>query len=133
MYWSIPYWNILPRIENLKIHRYSLKFKYLKRSSITPFEVFYKDLIDVNYENASFLLREGSKQLQLIFFLTTIILWFVIKCLFPGRQGHYQLTASQSVQAFDCLISQCCCDRSLSDPSWKVWFSKIRLESKITE
>ena len=49
---------------------------------ITPLEVFCKDFVDINNENASFLILEDSLWLQLIYFLKTIAFWFV-KCIFP--------------------------------------------------
>ena len=49
---------------------------------MTLLEVFCKDIVDVTYENASFLILEDSKWLQLIYFQTTIAFSFE-KCLFP--------------------------------------------------
>ena len=44
--------------------------------------LFYKDFVDICYENASFLILEDSVWLQLLYFLTAIAFWF-LKCFIP--------------------------------------------------
>ena len=47
------YWDILPRTENMKnLHNIFENIKSLRADSITPHEVFCKDFVDINYENA---------------------------------------------------------------------------------
>ena len=62
----------------------------MRWSSIAPLEVFCKNIVDISYENASFLQCLLPVWLLLIYFLTTIIFWFV-KCLCDWCEDLNQL------------------------------------------
>ena len=68
--------------------------KSLRRSSITPLEVYCKDFVNIYDEKVSFLLLEDS--VRLIYFFTTRGFWFM-EFIFSGRLRHDKLSASQSV------------------------------------
>ena len=54
--------------------------KSLRRSFVTPLELFYRDFVDISYENASFRILETFVWLQLIYFSTTIV--FFVRIFF---------------------------------------------------
>ena len=54
----------------------------MRRSSITPFEVFRKGFVNIKYDNVSFFIVEDAIWLRLIYFLM-MIGFRLVKCLFP--------------------------------------------------
>ena len=56
--------------------------KSWRRSFTTALELFCKDFVDISYKNALFDILEDSVWLQLVYFLTTVVFFFV-KYLFP--------------------------------------------------
>ena len=56
--------------------------KSSRRSFITALELFCKNFVDISYKNALLHILEDSVWLQLVYFLTTIVFFFV-KYLFP--------------------------------------------------
>ena len=58
IYWSIPYWDILPQVEILEnsenLENIHQNAKSLRRSSITPREVFCNGIVDISYGSVSF-------------------------------------------------------------------------------
>ena len=54
----------------------------MRRSSITPFEVFRKGFVNIKYDNVSFFIVEDAIWLHLIYFLM-MIGFRLVKCLFP--------------------------------------------------
>ena len=66
MYWSVLYCDIMPRVPR-KIHRHLLHREALM-SSITPFELPFKEFVNISYENVSFLILETLYGCQFIYF-----------------------------------------------------------------
>ena len=64
-YTELKYWYILSR-KTWKIYKHSWKSKILAESSITPFEVFCKNFVDISYENGLFRVLKDSVWLQFV-------------------------------------------------------------------
>ena len=51
--------------------------KNISKQLLLSLEVFCKDFVDIDFENASFRILEDFIWLQITYFLTTIAFWFV--------------------------------------------------------